>query len=137
MMFMSYFLHLLMIHQPPLYTHTYIEFSIPAREMLWRDLHLVALEMEILWKVLRQPHRLGLVDQFLHKEQRRQYNPPTAHLATGPVQARLPYLTTKHYILLTLKSPILMLNYLLSSATSLVKRQVLSIRKALPSCTIF
>lgn len=136
---MSYFLRLLMIHRPPSYTHTYIEFSIPAHGILLRHhLHRVALGMEILWKVLRQLHLhlQDLVDQYLRKELRRQYSPPTVHLVIGPVQVRLPHMAMD-CILPMLKSPTLMLNFWLSSATSLVRRQALSIRKALPSCTTF
>jgi len=134
MMSMSYFLRLLMIHRLPSYIHTYIEFSIPALGTLpRRHLHLVALEMEILWKALHQ-HLPGLVDQYLHKELRRQYSPPTARRVTGPVQVRHPRMDS---ILLMLKNLTLMPNYLLSSVTSQVKRQALSIRKALLSCTTF
>ena len=136
---MSYFLRLSMIHPPPSFTHTYTEFSTPAHGILLRHhLHLVALEMEIMRKILRQlqPHLQGLVDQYLRKKLRRQYSLPTVHLVIGPVQVRLPHMAMD-CILPMLKSPTLMLNYLLSLVTSLVRRQALSIRKALLSYTTF
>ena len=134
---MSYYLRLSMIHRPPSYTHTYIEFSILARGIILKHLHLVAWEMGITWKVLQlQLHLQGPVGQYPRKELRRQYSPPTVHLVIGPVQVRLPHMAMD-CILPMLKSPTLMLNYLLSSVTFLVRRQGLSIRKALPSYTTF
>jgi len=65
-------------------------------------------------KALCQLHLPGLVDQYLHKELRRQYSPLTVHPVIGPVQAR-PLHMAKDCILLMLKNPTLMLNYLLSS----------------------
>jgi hypothetical protein len=133
---MSYFLRLSMIHRPPSFTHTYTEFSTPAHEILLRHhLHLVALEMEIMLRQL-QLHLQGLVDQYLRKRLRRQYSLPTVHLVIGQVQVRLPHMAMD-CILPMLKSLTLMLNYLLSLVTSLVRRQALSIRKALLSYTTF